>query len=151
MLDACYGNKLLGRITNDERERRAGGWRRRQVEMNESILKHSNVHTKNMLDGIQLLELARKAHALYKRQPMNQKQELIRKLFSNCRIEDGNPHFICSHNIVKRKNGVTDGALAPFSHFTLVNCAPAFVRFRSPFRSAHRFARSLRFSPLPEH
>lgn len=94
LIDGAYEDKLLGRLEAPEWERRSGEWRRKLIEVNQSIQTHNDAQAKTMLQGVNLLELAQRAHSLYERQPMAQKQELIRKLFSNCTVKDGSVEIV---------------------------------------------------------
>ncbi len=93
LLDASYEDKLLGKIDLDFWERKSGEWRRLQRGILESIDKQKKAQANYQLEGINFLELAKNAHSLYERQPIEQKQLLIRKLFSNCKIKDGTVCF----------------------------------------------------------
>src|SRR5690606_14096977 len=93
LIEASYEDKLLGRIEHDFWDRRNGEWRRQQRDVLEAIDKHKRAQASYHLEGINFLELAKNAYSLYESQPIEQKQLLIRKLFSNCRIENGSVCF----------------------------------------------------------
>ncbi len=92
-IDSSYEDKLTGKIDLDFWERKNSDWRKAQSDIRSSIAKHEKAQSSYHLEGINFLELAKNAHSLYERQPIEQKQLLIRKLFSNCRIENGSICF----------------------------------------------------------
>ena len=86
-----------------------------QDRLIQQIQGHQSADRKYYEDGFKLLELAAKAHQLYKTQPPEQKNKLLKILLSNCTLQDGTlrpvykkPFDILARGVESR-NGVSDG------------------------------------------
>jgi site-specific DNA recombinase len=88
-IDAMYEDKLDGRITAEFFDRKAGEWRAEQKQILRSIEGHQTANENYMEEGIQLLELAQKAHRLFIEQEGSEKRRLLGFLVSNCSWKDG--------------------------------------------------------------
>jgi site-specific DNA recombinase len=88
-IDAMYIDKLDGRIGGDFFDRMAGQWREEQSHCLEQIERHQEAEQSYMNEGVQLLELAQNAEALFERQPAREKRRLLNFVLSNCTWDDG--------------------------------------------------------------
>ena len=83
-LDAMYVDKLDGRIEVTFFDRKASEWRAEQHRIRQTI------QTQSYFDeGLRLLELARRAHMLFRQQPANEKRRLLGFVVSNCTWKQG--------------------------------------------------------------
>jgi site-specific DNA recombinase len=67
----------------------AAEWRGEQARCQREIDRHQEADKSYMNEGVQILELARKAQQLFERQEPRQKRRLLNFLLSNCTWEDG--------------------------------------------------------------
>jgi len=88
-IDTMYTDKLDGRIDNGFYDRKAGEWRDEQSRLLRNIEQHQKANQSYFDDGIQILELARKASGLFEKQPPEGKRRLLNFLLSNCSFKDG--------------------------------------------------------------
>jgi site-specific DNA recombinase len=88
-LDAMYEDRLDGRVDVGFFDRKAQGWRSEQSRILRSIEEHQTANQSYMEEGIQLLELARRAHELFEQQPPAEKRRLLNFVLSNCSWKDG--------------------------------------------------------------
>jgi site-specific DNA recombinase len=84
-----YIDKLDGKIGGDFFDKMAGEWREGQQRLQRDIDRHEGGEQSYMEDGVQILELARNAQALFERQPAREKRRLLNFVLSNCSWEDG--------------------------------------------------------------
>jgi site-specific DNA recombinase len=64
-------------------------WREEQNRCQREIDRHQSAEQSYMDEGVQILELARKAQRLFERQKPRQKRRLLNFVLSNCTWEDG--------------------------------------------------------------
>lgn len=88
-LDSMYLDKLDGRIDAGFFDRKAAEWREEQDRVLRDIETHQAANQGYMEEGVQLLELARKAHELFPKQKPSEKRRLLGFLLSNCTWKDG--------------------------------------------------------------
>ena len=88
-IDAMYIDKLDGKIGGDFFDRMAEKWREEQTRCLRDIERHQEAEQSYMDEGVQLLELAHNAQALFERQPTREKRRLLDFVLSNCSWEDG--------------------------------------------------------------
>ena len=60
-------------------------------------------------DGLKLLELASKAHELYSKQPLEQKNRFLRILLSNCTLQDGTLRPTHKNRSISWPEGLKEG------------------------------------------
>ena len=84
-----YEDKLDGRITNDEFDRKAAGWRTEQQKMLRAIEQHQKANQSYMGLGMQLLDLAQEVPRLFRKQTPGEQRKLLGLLLSNCLWKDG--------------------------------------------------------------
>jgi site-specific DNA recombinase len=82
-LDAMYEDKVEGKITEDLFLRKSKQWTTEEGELRRQIQLHEQGNSGYVNQGIDLLELAGKAHALYERQHPLEKRRLLQLVFSN--------------------------------------------------------------------
>ena len=82
-IQAMYIDKLDGKILGDFFESMSSKWREEQSTLLKDIQKHQNVSQHYLLEGIQLLELARNAYSLFIQQVPTEKRRLLQFLVSN--------------------------------------------------------------------
>ena len=83
-LDAMYVDKLDGRIDAASFDRMAAAWRSEQAECLRLVEQHQTANQSYMAEGIRLLELARNARRLFKKQEAREMRRLLDFLVSNC-------------------------------------------------------------------
>jgi len=88
-IDAMYVDKLDGRVDADFFDRKAAEWRSEQERALRSIEAHQGANQNSLEEGVQLLELARRAHVLFAAQEPREKRRLLGFLVSNCSWKDG--------------------------------------------------------------
>ncbi|MGX5804298.1 recombinase family protein [Bradyrhizobium sp. Arg314] len=88
-LQAMYLDKLDGRIDNAFYDRMSAQWRVEQTRLLREIERHGQAEESYMEDGVQLLELARKAGQLFVQQPPHEKKRLLNLVLSNCEWSQG--------------------------------------------------------------
>ena len=88
-IDSMYIDKLEGRIDVEFFDRKAAEWRLEQESINRSIEKHQAADYNYMDSGVKILELARNAHILFKKQKSSEKQKLLNFLVLNSTWKDG--------------------------------------------------------------
>jgi site-specific DNA recombinase len=88
-INAMYLDKLDGRVDTAFFDRMSAEWREEQNRCLREIERHEAAEQSYMDEGVQLLELARNAQALFERQPAREKRRLLNFVLSNCSWEDG--------------------------------------------------------------
>lgn len=88
-LDALYVDKLDGKVDEGTFLRLSERWRGEQEDLRKTLERHEKANRSYVDAGVQLLELAAKAHALYSQQPMLQRRRLLNYVFSNSTWKDG--------------------------------------------------------------
>ena len=88
-LDAMYVDKLDGRVDQTFFERKASEWRAEQDRILRAVEGHQTANRTYLDEGIQLLDLARRAHDLFRRQEPREKRRLLDFVVSNCTWRDG--------------------------------------------------------------
>jgi len=87
--NAMYLDKLDGRVDTAFFDGMSAEWREEQNRCLREIERHEAAEQSYMDEGVQLLELARSAQALFERQPAREKRRLLNFVLSNCSWEDG--------------------------------------------------------------
>ncbi len=87
-LDAMYVDKLDGKIDEGFYDRKAGEWRSEQDRLLRSIEEHQAANRTYLDEGVQLLELAGRAHELFCKQEPREQRRLLDFVFSNCTWRD---------------------------------------------------------------
>ena len=88
-LDAMYVDKLDASIEPAFFERKAAEWRAEQHRLMRAIAEHQAANEAYLDEGVQLLELAQRAHILFKKQEPREKRRLLDFVLSNCTWKDG--------------------------------------------------------------
>jgi site-specific DNA recombinase len=88
-IDSMYIDKLDGRIDATFFDSKAKQWRAEQNRCLSSIEEHQSADETYIEEGVQLLELARRAHALFRRQKPHEKRRLLNFVLSNSTWRDG--------------------------------------------------------------
>lgn len=88
-LDKMYVDKLDGKVAEEFFLRNSEAWRKEQDELQGTINAHLSANRSYMDEGIRVLELAQKAHALYLEQPASEKRRLLDFVFSNSTWKGG--------------------------------------------------------------
>src|SRR5262249_42977870 len=76
-LDAMYVDKLDGRIDAAFFDRKVAEWRPEQDRLLRAIEQHQTANRTYLDEGVRLLELASKAHALFRQQAPREKRRLL--------------------------------------------------------------------------
>ena len=84
-----YVDKLDGRIDVTFFDRKASEWRAEQHRIRQTIQTHQTANESYFDEGLRLLELARRAHMLFRQQPANEKRSLLDFVVSNCTWKQG--------------------------------------------------------------
>jgi site-specific DNA recombinase len=88
-IDAAYIDKLDGKIEGGFFERKATEWRGEQANIRRSIENHEGANQTYLTEGVKLLELASRSHALFEKQPASEKRRLLNFVLSNCTWKGG--------------------------------------------------------------
>ena len=82
-LDTMYEDKLDGRVDDAFFDRKAAEWRAEQARLRQAIEAHNSADRTYMDEGVRLLELARRAYELFRKQEPSEKRLLLNFLLSN--------------------------------------------------------------------
>ncbi|GAB2178308.1 hypothetical protein DLREEDagr8_38660 [Dongia sp. agr-C8] len=88
-LDAMYVDKLDGRVDAAFFDKMSAEWRAEQDRCLREIGRHQEADRSYMVEGVQILELARNAQNLFAKQEPREKRRLLNFVLSNCAWEDG--------------------------------------------------------------
>ena len=88
-IDAMYEDKLDGRIGSDFFDAKAAEMRAAQTAIMRDLGAHQTANRSYIEEGVQLLELAHNAHALFESQPATAKRKLLDFVLSNCTWKGG--------------------------------------------------------------
>jgi site-specific DNA recombinase len=88
-IHAMYEDKLDGRIGNDFFDSKAAEMRTEQARIMRDLEAHQTANRSYMEEGVQLLELAHAAPALFESQPPAEKRKLLNFVLSNCTWKGG--------------------------------------------------------------
>ncbi|MGB7760090.1 MAG: recombinase family protein, partial [Bryobacteraceae bacterium] len=88
-IDGMYEDKLDGRIANDFFDTKAAEMRAAQTAIIRDLEAHQTANRSYIEEGVQLLELAHNAHALFESQPATEKRKLLDFVLSNCTWKGG--------------------------------------------------------------
>ena len=88
-IDQIYLDKLDSKITEPFWLEKSRAWESEQNQIAEELRSHQVADRRYYDDGIKLLELASRAYELYAKQPVEQKNRLLRVLLSNCTLQNG--------------------------------------------------------------
>ena len=82
-IQAMYIDKLDGKILGDFFDSMSSKWRDEQSTLLRNIQEHQNASQHYLLEGVQLIELARNAYSLFIQQVPTEKRRLLQFLVSN--------------------------------------------------------------------
>ena len=85
-----YVDKLDGKIIEKFYENKLVEWQTEMSNISDQTERHKNADISYLSQGIHILELANKAHALYLKQNHSEKQKILNVLLSNCTMDDVN-------------------------------------------------------------
>ena len=88
-IDSMYEDKLDGRIANEFFDSKAAEMRAAQTAIIRDLAAHQTANRSYIEEGVQLLELAHRAHALFESQPSAEKRKLLDFVLSNCPWKGG--------------------------------------------------------------
>ena len=83
-IDAMYLDKLDGRIDTAFFGSKSAEWRAEQDRLLRDVATHQAANQTYIEEGVQLLQLAHRAHDLFERQEPAEKRRLLNFLLSNC-------------------------------------------------------------------
>jgi hypothetical protein len=83
-IDAMYEDKLDGRIGSAFFDSKPAEWRAEQDRLLRDVATHQAANRTYIEEGVQLLQLAHRAHDLFERQEPGEKRRLLNFLLSNC-------------------------------------------------------------------
>src|SRR5262249_27894196 len=83
-LDAIYVDSLEGRIDTPFFAAKAAEWRDEQARLSRTIEEHRSANKTYSDEGARLLDLARQAHRLFRKQVASEKRRLLNFVLSNC-------------------------------------------------------------------
>jgi site-specific DNA recombinase len=70
-------------------DRKAAEWRQEQVRLTQEVESHRNANRNYVNEGVKLLDLDRRAHLLFEKQPAREKRKLLDFVLSNCEWKNG--------------------------------------------------------------
>jgi hypothetical protein len=82
-IDDSYTDKLDGKLSLEDWQRRTNKWREEQSEIEVQLTQTRVENQENLEDGIRLLELAQRAHSLYVASNYEDKREILNLVLSN--------------------------------------------------------------------
>jgi len=88
-LDVMYVDKLDGRVDAAFFDQKATEWRSEQRSLLRAIEDHQGANESYLDEGVNLLELAKRAHILFKKQEPREKRRLLDFVVSNCTWKNG--------------------------------------------------------------
>lgn len=88
-IDAMYLDKLDGRIDTAFFDSKSAEWRAEQDRLLRDVATHQAANQTYIEEGVQLLQLAHRAHDLFERQEPAEKRRLLNFLLSNCAWKTG--------------------------------------------------------------
>ena len=88
-IEEMYVDKLDGRVDAAFYDRKAVEWRSERDSLSQGIEEHRAANHNYLDEGIQLLQLARRAHELFERREASEKRRLLNFVVSNCSWKDG--------------------------------------------------------------
>ncbi len=88
-IDRMYEDKLDGRIDNAFFDAKATEMRAEQARIMRDVAAHQTANRCYIEEGVQILELAQRAHALFENQPPSEKRKLVNFVLSNCTWKGG--------------------------------------------------------------
>jgi hypothetical protein len=88
-IDEMYLDKLDGRINAHFFDRKSAEWRAESARISCDIQAHRTANQNYVVEGIRLLELARRASDLFENQPAVEKRRLLNFVLSNCTWKEG--------------------------------------------------------------
>jgi site-specific DNA recombinase len=91
-LDSMYVDKLDGRVDTAFFDQKAAEWRSEQRSLLRAIEEHRSANKTYLDEGVKLLELARRAPVLFKKQEPREKRRLLDFVVSNCTWKNGELH-----------------------------------------------------------
>jgi site-specific DNA recombinase len=86
-MDLAYQDKLDGTITEEFWSRKSGEWQAELEQLRVSVESLEGENHNGILKGLNILELAHKAHSLYLKQTPSERAELLKTVLSNCAID----------------------------------------------------------------
>ena len=88
-LDALYLDKLDGKVSEQFWMEKSKQWEADKARIFEELNNCRVSDDQAYLQGVKILELAAKAHELYKKQNSDEKNKFLRILLSNCTLDNG--------------------------------------------------------------
>ena len=88
-IDEMYIDKFDGRIDEVFFDSKANEWRTEQDRILRAVEEHQTANQIFLDEGIQLLELAQRAHILFQKQEPREKRRLLNFVLSNCTWKNG--------------------------------------------------------------
>ena len=92
-LDTAYTDRLEGRIQQDVWERRSAEWDTERKDIDRQLTALGNAKRDYVASGINLLELAQRAHELYVSQSPHEQRPLLNVVVSNCTLRGGTVEY----------------------------------------------------------
>jgi site-specific DNA recombinase len=139
-IDAMYLDKLDRRVDPSIFHSKSPEWSAEQDRLLRDVATHQAANQTYIEEGVQLLELAHRAHELFERQEAGEKRRLLNFLLSNCVWKAGiltaeyrQPFDMLA---LAREAGGGDEAMSGTKNGQFGNCLPAkdSNRFRPPPR-----------------
>jgi len=116
-LDQMYVDKLDGKISEEFFESRKTEWTAEQNKILADLEAHQNANVNYLEKGVEILELAHKAHSLYLAQTPHEQWRLLDCVLSNCTFSEGR---------------ITPTYRKPFDSFAVTNAAYQREKAMSP-------------------
>ena len=89
-IDLAYMDKLDKKISEEFWLTQSQKWLTEKEDLSIKLVGYQKADTRYIEQATLILELAKKAPALFKRANLEQKRKIVGLLFSNCSIRDGN-------------------------------------------------------------
>jgi DNA invertase Pin-like site-specific DNA recombinase len=88
-LDKLYIDKLDGRIDEEFWLQKHNEWKLQLIKIKSILDSHDEAHYKFLNEGISIIELLYNIHHKYLNRSLEEKVDLLKILFSNCKLKDG--------------------------------------------------------------
>jgi hypothetical protein len=99
-IDAMYLDKLDGRISAIFFDQKSAEWRGEQDRIWRAIEEHQAANKSYVEAGVQLIDLAGRAHELFRRQQAREKRGLLNFVASNCTWKGGKARLVFANHLI---------------------------------------------------
>lgn len=88
-MNQAYLDRVDGKITEEFWTEKSNEWQEEKARLMAHLARHQEADDRYLEEGVQILELTRRAYILYKKQTPAEKRQLLGLMLSNCTLEKG--------------------------------------------------------------